>query len=237
MMKAIRYLCIATCLLTSLNGFGQHAPEAITSEWEIISQGKLQKKPRFKDPMITVRFIYENGSQFMNLSLKYMFTDAVFEEAVPVEYLKNERLEVETEGSKYELRAARYAKARRMNTVAQKIADMRVVFGGDLSFLSNKLVKKFVVHFAQGYQNIDVNPQEAALLKKSYANFLSLIPEPAPGTKKQGGQQQGKPLPSPRGQVQGDHKDDHKVDDTQQATPKKKASIEELRKRAKNWNK
>lgn len=217
----------------SFNGFAQHTPEAVTSEWEIISQGKLQKKPRFRDPMITVRFIYENGAQLMNLSLKYMFTDAVFEEAIPVEYFKDERLEVDTERGKHELRAARYAKARRMNTVAQKIADMRVVFGGDLSFLANKLVKKFVVHYAQGYQNIDLNPQEAALLKKAYTNFLTVIPAPAPEVSKQG-TQPARPVSPPHRQVR---ENDEESIDVQQNIPQRKESLEELRQRAKRWNK
>lgn len=226
-MGTIRYLLLTTCIFMSFNGFAQYQPEAITSEWEIISQGKLQKNPRFRDPMITVRFIYENEAQFMNLSLKYMFTDAVFEEAVPVEYLKNERLVVETESGKYELRAARYAKARRMNTVAQKIADMRVVFEGDLSFLANRLVKKFVVQYAQGYQTIDLNPQEAVLLRKAYTNFLAIIPEAVP--------ERASP---PRRQTQeGDKKSVIDEVDTQQTIPQRKESIEELRQRAKKWNK
>ncbi len=229
-MGTIRYLLLTTCIFMSFNGFAQYTPEAVTSEWGIISQGKLQKKPRFRDPMITVRFIYENGAQFMNLSLKYMFTDAVFEEAVPVEYFKDEKLEVETESGKYELNAARYAKARRMNTVAQKIADMRVVFGGNLSFLANKSVKKFVVHYAQGYQNIDLNPQEAILLKKSYLDFLSLIPEVTPATKA--------PLSPTNRQVrQSDEKSRIDEAETQQSVPQKKESIEEMRQRAKKWNK
>ncbi|SFK92493.1 hypothetical protein SAMN05216357_108130 [Porphyromonadaceae bacterium KH3CP3RA] len=229
-MGTIRYLLLTTCIFMSFNGFAQYTPEAVTSEWEVVSQGKLQKKPRFRDPMITVRFIYENGAQFMNLSLKYMFTDAVFEEAVPVEYFKDEKLGVETESGKYELKAARYAKARRMNTVAQKIADMRVVFEGDLSFLANKLVKKFVVQYAQGYQNIDLNPQEAVLLRKAYTNFLAIIPEPAP-----------RPVSPPHRQIQeGDKTEDKKsvIDevDTQHTIPQRKESIEELRQRAKKWN-
>ncbi|WP_157278857.1 hypothetical protein [Proteiniphilum acetatigenes] len=232
-MGTIRYLLLTTCIFMSFNGFAQYTPEAVTSEWEVVSQGKLQKKPRFRDPMITVRFIYENGAQFMNLSLKYMFTDAVFEEAVPVEYFKDEKLGVETESGKYELKAARYAKARRMNTVAQKIADMRVVFGGNLSFLADKPVKKFVVHYAQGYQNIDLNPQEAALLRKSYTDFLSLLPAPAPTPAAK------KPVSAPphRQVRQSDEKGRIDEADTQQAVPQKKESIDELRSRAKKWNK
>lgn len=232
-MKTIKYLLfLLLYVCTSLNGYAQHQPEAITSEWEIISQGKLQKHPRFRDPMITVRFIYENGTQFMNLSLKYMFTDAVFEEAIPVEYFKDERLEVNTDKGKHELRATRYAKARRMNTVAQKIADMRVVFGGDLSFLANKLVKKFVVHYAQGYQNIDLNPQEAALLKKAYANFLTVVPVPAPQIKKQGAQS-ARSVSPPHRQV----RENEENLDVQPDVPQKKESIDDLRQRAKKWNK
>lgn len=229
-MGTIRYLMLTACILMSFNGFSQYAPGSVTSEWGIISQGKLQKKPRFKEPMISVRFIYENGAQFMNLSLKYMFTDAVFEEAVPVEYFKDEKFEVDTESGKHELKAARYAKARRMNTVAQKIADMRVVFGGNLSFLANKSVKKFVVHFAQGYQNIDLNPQEAALLRKSYTDFLSLLPETAPAVKTPSS-------PTNRQVRQNEEKSRIDEAETQQAVPREKESIEKMRERAKKWNK
>ena len=234
-MKIKRYMFLTICACLSFNSFAQFQPEAITSEWEIISQGKLQKKPRFKDPMITVRFIYDNQTQFMNLSLKYMFTDAVFDEAVPVEYFKDERLEVHTNNGKHELRAARYAKARRMNTVAQKIADMKVVFGGDLSFLSNKPVKKFVVHFAQGYQNIDLNTQEAAMLKKAYTDFLTIVPTSDPGAR-QGTQpvQPVQPVSPPHRQVK---ETDEGNADVQQDVPQKKESLESLRERAKKWNK
>lgn len=232
-MKTMRYVLLMICVCMSFNGIAQYQPEAITTEWEIISQGKLQKNPRFRDPMITVRFIYENETQFMNLSLKYMFTDAVFNEAIPVEYFKDERLEVETDNGKHELRAARYAKARRMNTVSQKIADMRVIFGGDLSFLANKTVKKMVVHYAQGYQNIDLNPQEAALLKKAYTNFLTVIPAPAPEVRKQGTQPIS-PVSPPHRQVR---ENDEDSIDVQQNVPQRKESLEELRERAKKWNK
>lgn len=232
-MKTMRYVLLMICVCMSFNGIAQYQSEAITTEWEIISQGKLQKKPRFRDPMITVRFIYENETQFMNLSLKYMFTDAVFNEEIPVEYFKDERLEVETDNGKHELRAARYAKARRMNTVSQKIADMRVIFGGDLSFLANKTVKKMVVHYAQGYQNIDLNPQEAALLKKAYTNFLTVIPAPAPEVRKQGTQPIS-PVSPPHRQVRGNDEDSI---DVQQNVPQRKVSLEELRERAKKWNK
>lgn len=213
-MGKIRLILVAFCVGLSIKGFSQNQPETITSEWDIISQGKLQKNPRFKDPMISVRFIYENGTQYMNLSLKYMFTDAVFDEAVPVEYIKNERLEVETDKGKHELRAAQYAKARRVNAAAQKIADMRVLFVGNLSFLGSQSIKKFIVHFAQGYQNIDVNQQEANALKNSYNNFLTMIPATTP------------PPPLIRG----------KVEETEHAIPQKKESIDDLRERAKKWN-
>lgn len=153
------------------------AKNAVTSDWVTVSQGKLQKKPRFQEPMISVRFISEEGSRYMHLSLKYMFTDAVFEEAVPVEYYKNERLECVTEKGKYELKAARYAKARRMSTVAQKTADIRVIFSGDLSFMGNNLIKNFTVHYAQGYQHIDLNAQEAVHLRDAYNKFLSMLPK------------------------------------------------------------
>lgn len=226
-MRTIRYLFLTICACMSFNGFAQSQPNTVTTEWEIISQGKLQKNPRFRDPMITVRFLYENGAQFMNLSLKYMFTDAVFDEAIPVEYFKDEKLDVETENGKHELRATKYAKARRMNTVAQKIADMRVVFGGDLSFLANKLVKKFVVHYAQGYQNIDLNPQEAVLLKRAYANFSTIIPKTVPESIS----------PAHRQIRENDEKSDKEKEDIQQTIPQKKESIDELRQRAKKWNK
>jgi len=149
---------------------------SISSEWEAISLGKLQKKPRFKEPMISVRFIAEDGVRYLNLSLKYMFTDAVFDEAVPVEYYKNEKIEFSTDKDKYELKAAKYAKARRMNSVAQKTADIRVVFSGDLSFLKDDLVKTFTVHYAQGYQNIDLNKEEAIHLRDNYNKFLAMLP-------------------------------------------------------------
>lgn len=232
-MEAIRYLFVMICVGMSFNGFAQYQPESITSEWEIISQGKLQKTPRFRDPMITVRFIYENDAQFMNLSLKYMFTDAVFDEAVPVEYFKDERLEVHTDKGEHELMAVRYAKARRMNTVAQKIADMRVVFGGNLSFLADKSVKKFVVHYAQGYQNVNLNPQEAILLKKAYTNFLATIPAPAPEINRQSAQP-GRTVGPPHRQVR---QTDETNTDVEQTVPQRKESIEELRQRAKKWNK
>lgn len=164
--------------VVALSAFSQtESKDAITSEWETISLGKLQKKPRFKEPMISVRFMSEEGARFMHLSLKYMFTDAVFEEAVPVEYYKNERLECATNNGKYELRAARYAKARRMSTVAQKTADIRVIFGGDLSFISNNPIKNFTVHFAQGYQNIDLNAEEAINLQEAYNKFVAMLPK------------------------------------------------------------
>ncbi|MFT4223055.1 hypothetical protein [Dysgonomonas sp.] len=177
-MNFIRTVLILIFTLVALSAFSQtESKDAITSEWETISLGKLQKKPRFKEPMISVRFMSEEGARFMHLSLKYMFTDAVFEEAVPVEYYKNERLECVTNNGKYELRAARYAKARRMSTVAQKTADIRVIFGGDLSFLSNNPIKNFTVHYAQGYQNIDLNAEEAIHLQEAYNKFIAMLPK------------------------------------------------------------
>lgn len=179
-MNCIRTVLLLIFMFATITAFSQtdSKSDAITSEWDIISLGKLQKKPRFKEPMISVRFISEEGSNFMNLSLKYMFTDAVFEEAVPVEYFKNEKLECVTDKGKYELRAARYSKARRMSTVAQKTADIRVIFLGDLSFLSNSLIKNFTVHYAQGYQHIDLNAEEAVHLQKAYNKFLATLPKP-----------------------------------------------------------
>ncbi|MFV0537052.1 MAG: hypothetical protein ACK5M3_06710 [Dysgonomonas sp.] len=177
-MNFIRTVLILMFTVVALSAFSQtESKDAITSEWETISLGKLQKKPRFKEPMISVRFMSEEGARFMHLSLKYMFTDAVFEEAVPVEYYKNERLECATNNGKYELRAARYAKARRMSTVAQKTADIRVIFGGDLSFISNNPIKNFTVHFAQGYQNIDLNAEEAINLQEAYNKFVAMLPK------------------------------------------------------------
>ncbi len=234
-MKTMRCVFLIMCLCLSFHGFAQHQPDAITTEWEIISQGKLQKKPRFKEPLITVRFIYENGAQFMNLSLKYMFTDAVFDEAVPVEYFKDERFEVYTDKGKYELSAARYAKARRMNTVAQKVADMRVVFGGNLSFLSNQSVKKFVVHFAQGYQNIDLNSQEASLLSKAYTNFLATLPVPVTPEVNRVGTQPVRPVVPPH--RQGQQVEEQNAEVKQQALPQRAETIDDMRQRARKWNK
>jgi hypothetical protein len=176
-MNYIKVTLTLVLMVMSLTVYSQtESKNAITTEWETISLGKLQKKPRFKEPMISVRFISEEGSQFMHLSLKYMFTDAVFEEAVPVEYYKNERLECVTNKGKYELKAARYAKARRMNTIAQKTADIRIFFGGDLSFLSSNPIKNFTVHYAQGYQDIDLNEEEAKHLQDAYNKFVAMLP-------------------------------------------------------------
>ncbi len=179
-MNRIRTILVLVFTAFTLTAFsqGESKNNSISSEWETISLGKLQKKPpRFKEPMISVRFISEEGSKFLHLSLKYMFTDAIFEEAVPVEYYKNEKLDCVTNNGKYELKAARYAKARRMSTVAQKTADIRVIFTGDLSFLSNTLIKNFTVHYAQGYQNIDLNTQEATncnrLIINSWRSYLN----------------------------------------------------------------
>lgn len=177
-MNYIRTILTVSFIIVASAVFSQaNSKNAVTSGWEAISLGKLQKKPRFKEPMISVQFISEDGSRYMHLSLKYMFTDAVFEEAVPVEYYKNERLECVTDKGKYELRAARYAKARRMSTVAQKTADIRVIFSGDMSFMKDSPVKSFTVHYAQGYQNIDLNPQEAVHLRDAYNKFLSMLPK------------------------------------------------------------
>lgn len=176
-MNYIKVTLTSMLMVMTLTAFSQtELKDAITTEWEAISLGKLQKNPRFKEPMISVRFISEEGSRFMHLSLKYMFTDAVFEEAVPVEYYKNERLECVTNKGKYELRAARYAKARRMSTIAQKTADIRIIFGGDLSFLSSNPVKNFTVHYAQGYQDIDLNEEEAKHLQEAYNKFVAMLP-------------------------------------------------------------
>lgn len=179
------YALLVFTLVSTLSVFAQANDEensnTITTEWEIISPGKLQKKPLFKDPAISVRFIAEEGgSQTLNLALKYMFTDAVFDDAVPVEYYKNQKIEFNTDGGKFELSAAKYAKARRLNYVAQKVADMKVLFSGDLSFLKDNLVKGFTVHYAQGYQNINVSKEEAALLQEAYKKFEnSLAPKQA----------------------------------------------------------
>lgn len=177
-MNFFRTILVFMFMIVALTAFSQTSSKnAITFDWETISLGKLQKKPRFKEPMISVRFMSEEGARFMHLSLKYMFTDAIFEEAVPVEYYKNEKLECVTEKGKYELRAARYAKARRMSTVAQKTADIRVIFSGDLSFLGNNLIKNFTVHYAQGYQHIDLNTEEATHLQEAYNKFIAMLPK------------------------------------------------------------
>lgn len=184
-MNRFKILLSLLVLAMGLNVFSQgNSKEAITTEWEIISMGKLQKKPLFKDPMISVRFIFENNVKYLHISFKYMFTDAVFDEALPVEYYKNERMEVATDKEKYELKAVRYAKARRMSTVAQKTADMKVIFTGDLTFLGNELVKTFTVHFAQGYQHIKVNKEEAQHLQNAYNKFLGILPKATPATNK-----------------------------------------------------
>lgn len=217
-MNYIRTILTFMFMTVTLIAFSQtESKNSITSEWEAISLGKLQKKPRFKEPMISVRFISEEGRNFMNLSLKYMFTDAVFEEAVPVEYYKNEKLECVTDKGKYELKAARYSKARRMSTVAQKTADIRVIFAGDLSFMSDNLIKTFTVHFAQGYQHIDLNKEEAAHLQAAYNKFLAMLPKQkeTPNVKIEGVPQKAKP-------------------DTIRSSQN---SLDRLRKQARNWRK
>ncbi|MDR2955387.1 MAG: hypothetical protein LBV43_09925 [Prevotella sp.] len=176
-MNCLRIVFLFIFVLISVTVFPQsEAKSSITTEWVTISMGKLQKKPRFKEPMISVKFIQEENVQYMHLSLKYMFTDAVFEEAVPVEYYKNERIEFVTEKGKNELRAVKYAKARRMASVAQKTADIRVIFSGSLSFMRDNLIKSFTVHFAQGYQNIDINTEEAVHMRDVYNKFISMLP-------------------------------------------------------------
>jgi len=206
-------------MIVTLTAFSQtNSENAITSDWVTISLGKLQKKPRFKEPMISVRFISEENSRFMHLSLKYMFTDAIFEEAVPVEYYKNEKFECVTEKRKYELKAARYAKARRMSTVAQKTADIRVVFYGDLSFLSNNLLKNFTVHYAQGYQHIDLNTEEATHLQEAYNKFVAMLP---------------KQKEAPNVKIEGVASKVAKPDTIQSS----QNSLDRLRKQARNWRK
>lgn len=220
-MNCIRTILPLVLITLTLSAFSQTDSKnnAITSDWESISLGKLQKKPRFKEPMISVRFIKEEGLQYMHLSLKYMFTDAVFEEAVPVEYYKNERMECVTDKNKYELKAVRYAKARRMSTVAQKTADIRVIFSGDLSFMSNELIKKFTVHYAQGYQHIDLNTAEATHLKEAYNKFLSMLP---------------KEKVAPKTDVKIDGVVTKTKTDTVQSSQN---SLDRLRKQARNWRK
>ena len=218
-MNCIRTILVLVFTAFALTAFSQSESKtnSITSEWETISLGKLQKKPRFKEPMISVRFIAEEGSKFLHLSLKYMFTDAVFEEAVPVEYYKNEKLDCVTNNGKYELRAARYAKARRMSTVAQKTADIRVIFSGDLSFLSNTLIKNFTVHYAQGYQNIDLNTQEATNLQQAYNKFLAKLPQQKVTT---------------NARIEGE-----KPKARQDTVRSNENSLDRLRKQARNWRK
>jgi hypothetical protein len=220
-MNFIKTVLILMFSVIALSAFAQtESKDAITSEWEAISLGKLQKKPRFKDPMISVRFMSEEGAQFMHLSLKYMFTDAVFEEAVPVEYYKNEKLDCVTNNNgKYELRAARYAKARRMSTIAQKTADIRIIFGGDLSFMGNNPIKKFTVHYAQGYQDIDLNPEEALHLQTAYNKFVAMLP---------------KRKETPHVKIEGEApKAVQKVDTVRSSVN----SLDRLRKQAKGWRK
>lgn len=220
-MNYIRIILSLALITVTLTAFSQtDSKNAITSDWETISQGKLQKKPRFKEPMISVRFIQEEGSRYLHLSLKYMFTDAVFEEAVPVEYYKNEKIECVTDKGKYELKAARYAKARRMSTVAQKLADIRVIFSGDISFLGNDKVKRFTVHYAQGYQHIDLNDGEAAHLKEAYNKFLSMLPKEKKEAPKADVKIEGVPTKVKTDTVQSNQN-----------------SLDRLRRQARNWRK
>lgn len=220
-MNFIKLILVLGLMAVALSTFSQtDSKNAITSEWETISLGKLQKKPRFKEPMISVRFISEEGARFMHLSLKYMFTDAVFEEAVPVEYYKNEKLECVTDNkAKYELRAARYAKARRLTAVAQKTADIRIIFGGDLSFLANNNIKNFTVHYAQGYQQIDLNAEEAVHLKNAYNKFVAMLP---------------KQKETPNVRIEGEAP---KPTSTETTTESSESSLERLRKQARSWRK
>lgn len=178
-MKYLKSIIVIVFLFGYLSIYSQtDSASPLQTDWETISLGKLQKKPRFKEPMISVKYICEDGQSFFNLSLKYMFTDAVFDEAVPVEYYKNDKIEFNTDKGKYELHAVRYSKARRMNSVAQKTAEIRVLFAGDLSFLKDNIVKNFTVHYAQGYQNVDLNFDEASHLRDSYNRFIAILPKP-----------------------------------------------------------
>lgn len=227
-MKHLKYGLLFVFMLVVSDVFPQsdhqEAADEVSTEWKVISLGKLQKKPRFKEPMISVKFVNEDGESFLNLSLKYMFTDAVFEEAVPVEYYKSQKIEFSTSKGKYELTAVRYAKARRMNSVAQKTADIRVLFAGDLSFLKDNLVNDFVVHYAQGYQNISLNKEEAAHLQDAYKKYLAIsLPRSAVkrGTVKT--------TPTIEGQVS--------LKAPEKAVDEVNNSLDELRKRAKNWKK
>lgn len=224
-MKQLKYALLLFAYVFSLSGSAQTSADGsnvIETEWESVSLGKLQKKPLFKEPAISVKFTSEGGTQSLHLALKYMFTDAVFDDAVPVEYYKNQKIEFNTDGGKYELTAAKYAKARRMNYVAQKTADLKVAFLGDLSFLKDKLVKGFTVHYAQGYQNISINKEEAVLLQNAYKKFESSL---AVKTTKNKTAVRSKPTVV----------EDKKVEveeDTSTSPP-----INKLRKQAKRWGK
>lgn len=225
-MKNIKYTLCLIFLLFTLNSFSQtksEDPDAIVTEWEAISLGKLQKKPRFKDPMISIRFMYENGAQYLHLGLKYMFTDAVFEEAVPVEYYKDERIQFVSKKGKFELKASKYAKARRMNVIAQKTADLKVLFVGDLSFLKENLTKEFIVHFAQGYQNIDLNEEESIHLKNAYNKFIAMLPSTPSRTVIQSTQRMQPKIEAPVELPKIRTEEDSQT------------SLEKLRKQAKNW--
>ncbi len=226
-MKYLKYALLVLVSFCSTIAFAQASAEesnVIGTEWETVSLGKLQKKPLFKEPAISVRFTSEEGRQEMHLGLKYMFTDAVFDDAVPVEYYKNQKIEFNTSGGKYDLTAAKYAKARRMNYVAQKTADLKVAFVGDFTFLKDKLVKGFTVHYAQGYQNISINKEEAALLQEAYNKFETLIVPKSTKAK----------AATPRAKVveRVEVKEEVVKEDTPDSPP-----INKLRKQAKRWGK
>lgn len=227
-MNLFKIIAPLAWMFVVMNVFSQsESDNSITSEWETITYGKLQKKPIFKEPMISVRFIAEDGAQFIHLSLKYMFTDAVFEEAVPVEYYRNEKIEFATNKGKYELRAARYAKARRMNTIAQKTADIKIIFAGNLSFLKDDLVKSFTVQYAQGYQNIKLNEKEAIHLKEAYNKFLASLPKPEL-------QKPVKQTPKAKADVRIEGEVAPAKTDTVSSSPD---SLDKLRKNARKWRK
>lgn len=227
-MKSIKYILFLIFSVITLSLFSQtksEDPNAVLTEWESISLGKLQKKPRFKDPMISVRFMYENGVQYLHLSLKYMFTDAVFEEAVPVEYYKDQKIQFVTNKGKFELKSAKYAKARRMNSVAQKTADLKVLFVGDLSFLKDNLTKSFIVHYAQGYQDIDLNSEESIHMKDAYNKFLAMLPSSPAQTKAKA---TGKPKEIVEPKTETPTTKTNNVEDSQ-------SSLDKLRRQAKKW--
>lgn len=222
-MKQLKYTLLLFVCAFSLSALAQASADGsntIETDWESVSLGKLQKKPLFKDPAISVKFTSDGGTESLHLALKYMFTDAVFDDAVPVEYYKNQKIEFNTDGGKYELSAAKYAKARRMNYVAQKTADLKVAFLGDITFLKDKLVKGFTVHYAQGYQNISINKEEAILLQNAYIKFSGSLKAKTVKTKV---------AASPRAVVV-EEKIEKVEEDTSTSPP-----INKLRKQAKRW--